>query len=152
MADILNDPLVTDLMQMIRVKLAANSTVTAILGTAPLRVYRNHPPKDKVYPIIVMTRVGRDDETDRNTSVDFFINLAIFSISHDHTSEDVLEREILTTFGNPETNYSQDDTKVEEVEVNGNGVQLWDDTHRTYNTNIELRIKARRKSHVMTGD
>lgn len=150
---IANDPLMTDIFTMIRAKIGANATLVSKLGAYTtvdvMRVYRNHPPKTVNYPLIVMTRTGRDDETNRNTAIDFFISLALFTNKSSHADEDIIERELLTVFGNPQTNFSTTNTRVDEVEIGGSGGQLWDDIHRTWNLPIELRIRARRKNNVM---
>ena len=150
---IATDPLMTDIFTMIRAKIGASTTMTGILGeyspTDNLRVYRNHAPKVVNYPVITMNRSGRDDDTNRNTAIDFFILLSLFTNKISHTNEDIIERELLTVFGNPLTNFNQGDTKVDEIEISGAGGQLWDEKHRTWNLPIELRIRARRKNNVM---
>ena len=150
---IATDPLMTDIFTMIRAKIGASTTMTGILGeyspTDNMRVFRNHPANNVSYPRITMTRAGRDNESNRNTAIDYFIILSIYTNSTSHANEDIIERELLTIFGNPQTNFNLGETFVDEVEINGGGGQLWDESHRTWNLPAELRIRARRKNNVM---
>ena len=138
------EPLLTDVFQMIRVKLAANSTVTGIIGTSPLRCYRNNPPGNVSYPTIVMSLLSSFAANEDYVSIDYTIQLAIYSKSDNRSNQDILVRELMGIFSNPGTNYNQDLTKIEKINFSGGGGEIYIEDQRLRILPLTLFVKARR--------
>jgi len=145
---ITNDPLLTDIFEMVRVKMAAVAAITTILGSSPLRVYRNTPPGNTTYPVVIMTNTSKLIFNEDYKSVLFNIQLVIMSKSDNKTNQDILDREITTLFQDPDTCYNQDNTKIEKVNVTGGGSEFFDRINRTRMLPIFIEVLARRKTNL----
>lgn len=149
------DPLLTDIFKIIREKIGANSTLTGLLGsyspTDTMRVYRHYPPKAVSYPLIVMNKVGQDIESNRSIAVDFFINLIIYNKNINKANIDTISRELMTIFGDPNSNtsFNKNNTKIDQIILTGFGAELWDDKNKVHFLPVGLNVKARRKNHLM---
>lgn len=145
MSVIANDPLVTDICESIRAKIALNSTLTGILGSSPLRVYRTHPPKQATYPIVIITRVGKSSIG--AVAVDYYFNLTVHDKSIDATNRDLIEKEFQGIFDDPNclTDFSKNNTKIDQVIFIGGGTEFWDDKNKMHILPITIQVKARRK-------
>ena len=144
-----NDPLVTDLFETIRAKAALNTVLTGILGTAPLRMYRQHAPKVASYPLVVMSRVAKN--LIGGIGVNYFINLTIYDKSVNASNRDIIERELQGIFDDPNclTDFSKDNTKIDQVVFVDGGGEFWDDKNKIYIQPVPIMVKARRKIGVV---
>ena len=143
-----NDPLFGDICSMIRAKIALNSTLTGILGSDPLRIYRYHPPINSVYPLGVIVKAGTDNESFRYVGNNFSINIIFHYKDSNKSDLDVIERGLQDIFGERGGDFNYENTKIEQVYYNGSISEFYDPTFKTWIMPINLSILARRKSHI----
>jgi len=150
MSSIIKDPLLTDIFEMISEKLEDVPTIRELLGEGNnLRIYRAHPPKHTLYPVISMQLITRSNMPLDYLYRDYIIRLTVRETSSNRGNQDLIMQTILDVFSNPETNYSTNTTKIEAVTVNSGPGEGFETENRIYTMFETLTIKARRKTNII---